>query len=274
MKKTGLAALIFLGASLLAASVIRFFQYVSIIDFNTGFYLKGAETPGMLIYIVFGVFGAVFIALAAIGKRSGADAYSLSSDGMGDKATIPLGILYLIGAVIGLLGVFGGSELFGTVVSAASCIAFGASGLLLLNNKIPPKYVGYIQLLAAAAWFFKTAAFFGEDLIIINHSENLIDLLGYISATLYITASARFFSRIETKHSRLREIIAAGLTLLFSGTSVISKGAAILFGGSAVNGIGGVNIDMATAFAISLGFLITVFTAKKEKEIEYIVQKD
>ena len=45
MKKTGLAALIFLGASLLAASVIRFFQYVSIIDFNTGFYLKGAETP-------------------------------------------------------------------------------------------------------------------------------------------------------------------------------------------------------------------------------------
>lgn len=274
MKKSGLAALIFLGASLIAASVIRFFQYVSIIDFNSGFYLKGAEAPGMLIYIALAVFGAVFIALAAIGKKSGADAYSLSSDGMGDKATIPLGILYLIGAVTGLLGVFGGSELFGTVISAVSCIVFGASGLLLLNNKIPPKYVGYIQLLAAAAWFFKTAAFFGEDLIIIHHSENLIDLMGYITATLFITASARFFSRVETKHSRMREIISAGLTLLFSGTSVISKGAAILFGGSAVKGIGSLNFDMVTAFAISLGFLITVFTAKKEKEIEYIIQKD
>lgn len=274
MKKTVPAPLIFLGASVIAASVIRFFQYVSIIDFNTGFYFNGTEGPGMLIYIALAVFGAAFIVLAAIGKRSGADAYSFSSDGMGDKATIPLGIFYLIGSVIGLFPIFGGSELFGTVISAVSCIVLGASGLLLLNNKIPPKFIGFIQLLGAVCWFFKTSAFFSEDLIILNHSENLIDLMGYITATLFITASARFFARIETKHSRMREIIFAGLTLLFSGTSLLSKSAAILFGGSSVKGIGSLNFDMAVAFAISLGFLITVFTAKKEKEIEYIVMKD
>ena len=274
MKKTSVATFVFLGASVLAASVIRFFQYVSIIDFNTGFYLSGAEGAGMLIYIALAVFGAVFIALAVVGKKSGADAYSFSSEGMGDKATIPLGIFYLIGAVTGLFSLFGGSDLFGTAVSGVSCIALGASGLLLLNNKIPPKIIGYIQLLAAICWFFKTSAFFSKDLVILNHSENLIDLMGYIMATLFITASARFFSRVETKYSRMREIISAGLTFILSGTALISKTAAILFGGSAVKGIGDVNFDMATAFAISLGFIITVFTAKKEKEIEYITAKE
>lgn len=274
MKKISVATLVFLGASVLAASVIRFFQYVSIIDFNTGFYLSGAEGAGMLIYIALAVFGAVFIALAVVGKKSGADAYSFSSEGMGDKATIPLGIFYLIGAVTGLFSLFGGSDLFGTAVSGVSCIALGASGLLLLNNKIPPKLIGYIQLLAAVCWFFKTSAFFSKDLVILNHSENLIDLMGYIMATLFITASARFFSRVETKYSRMREIISAGLTFILSGTALISKTAAILFGGSAVKGVGDVNFDMATAFAISLGFIITVFTAKKEKEIEYISAND
>lgn len=274
MKKINAATLIFLGSAVIAASLIRFFQYVSVIDFNTGFFLSGAEGAGMLIYIALAAFGAVFIALAVIGKKSGADAYSFSSDGMGDKATIPLGIFYLISAVTGLFTLFGGSDLFGTVVSGASCIALGASGLLLLNNRIPPKFIGYIQLLTAICWFFKTSAFFSKDLIILNHSENLIDLMGYIMATLFITASARFFSRVETKYSRMREIISVGLTFILSGTALISKSAAILFGGDAVKGIGGVNFDMATAFAISLGFLITVFTAKKEKEIEYISTKD
>lgn len=274
MKKTGIAALIFLGASLIAASVIRFFQYVSIIDFSSGFFIRGAQAPGLLIYIALAIFCAVFIVLAAIGKKSGADAYTLSSDGMGDKATMLLGVFYLIGAVMGFFTLFGGSDIFGTVVSAISCIAFGASGLLLLNNKVPPKPIGYIQLPVAVCWFLKTSAFFGKDLIIINHSENLITLMGYITATLFIISSARFFSRVETKHSRMREIISAGLTFLFSGTALLSKGAAILFGGSSVKGIGSLNFDMAAAFAISLGFLITVFTAKKEKEIEYIVPKD
>lgn len=272
MKKTGLAALIFLGGSVIAASVIRFFQYVSLIDFGTGFYFSGAEGPGMLIYIALAAFAAVFIALAFIGKKSGAPAYSLSSDGMGDKATIPLGISYLLAAVLGVFPISEGSDML--VFSIISCAAFAVTGLILLNKKIPPKYIGYIQLIAAIGWFFKTSSFFGKDLIIINHSENLITLMGYIMAVLYITASARFFSRLETKHSRMREIISAGLTLLISGTAFISKGMAILLGGEAVKGIGSLNADMASAFIISLGFLFTVFTAEKNKEIEYLAAND
>ncbi len=274
MKISGKAILIYLAVAAVVSAVIRFFQYVSIFDFSTGFFNRGAEGPGLLIYITLLCFSAVFLAFAILGKKSGQPAFSVSSDGMGEKATIPLGIAYLLGAVLGLFTIFDAGNVFLTALSVVASVVFAATGLILLNNKIPPSFIGHLQWLGAIAWFLKTSVFFGDDLIIINHSENLLLLFVYITMTLYIASSARFLGRVETKASRMREIITAGLTLLASGTSFLGKGMTVLFGGEAVKGITPVSFDGAVALVISLGFLITVFTAEKNKEIEYINQKD
>lgn len=274
MKISGKAILIYLAVAAVASSVLRFFQYVSLFDFSTGFFIRGVEVLGLLIYIALLCFSVVFVALAVLGKKAGQPAFSASSDGMGEKATIPLGIAYLLGAVLGLFTIFDAETPFLAILSAVSTVVFAATGLVLLNNKIPPALIGHVQWLGAIAWFLKTSFFFGDDLIILNHSENLLLLFVYIMMTLYIASSARFLGRVETKASRMREIITAGLTFLASGVSFLGKGMAVLFGGEAVKGITPLNFDGAVALVISLGFLITVFTAEKNKEIEYINQKD
>ena len=54
-KKTGKAFLIYTAAVTLIAAAVRFFQYVSIMDYETGFFAGGTEAMGMLVYIIFAV---------------------------------------------------------------------------------------------------------------------------------------------------------------------------------------------------------------------------
>lgn len=271
--KTGMLFLIYSLAAIIISSVIRFFQYVSIIDFSTGFYISGSETAGALIYIVLAVFGAGFAALTAVGCKKRWTAVTVSSDGMGNKSTLITGTGYLLAAVVQFISAINldNAGLFKIVGSYALAISLAALGLCLMKSTVPPAVTGFINLLPSLYFFVTATELFTTDLTVKNRSDSLILLLTLVIGTIFFAALARFFSRLETKYSRIRELITGGFAFMLSGTHVLSKLIAYIFGSGTVAGMDSISSDALMLMIISGAFLITVCTAKQTKEIDYLI---
>lgn len=267
--KKGLPILIttLLGATICA--VIRFFQYVTILDFNTGFFTNGSELASGTVYIALAVFGVAAVFLALFGVKRGWTAATASSDGLGAKATLVQGVCWLAAAVILCLGVFGESG-FTVIYHALSATVFAIIGLLLLKNTVPPQTAGILNIVPSLLLFIKLTLLFRDDMVIKNHSENLILLLVYICGVLFLSSAARFFARLEGKRTRARELVTAVLTALFSLTHVLAKLLGMLFGGELTEGMSGIDPTAAALAVISIGWLVTVCCFEQKKALEIL----
>ena len=266
--------LMYLIAAAGVLSAVRFFQYMSLVEFSTGYFFEGAETGGLLIYILMAVFAAAFAAAAVIAKKKENTAFSVSSDGMGNNATRVLGFSEVIGGGLILIPVLEESftvQSIGMIVAAA---AFIVSGFTLLGHIVPPVYTGHLKILCAVYMLLRTMNMFGSDLTIINHSDNLITLIAYVFATAFAASVARFYSRSETKNSRTREIVTAGLAFITASVHVIPKLLAYAFGGSVTAGMGGINCDIAATAVMTAAFLVIVFCTKKTKDIIPLAEEE
>ena len=202
------------------------------------------------------------------GAKKGDAAYSLSSDGMGSNATRFLGIAEFVGGLMIASEILGGNNKpiqIAAIIVSALCLLI--SGFILLGRIVPPAVTGHLMLVCSLAFFLRTASFFNSDLTVLNHAENLIVLLSYTAATFFFASSARFYSRLETKSSRMREILAAGIAFLPSATHTISDLLAMLFGSEGAKQFAVLNMDAAAAALISGTFLFVLFFTKKEKDI-------
>lgn len=267
--KKGLPILITTVLGALVCAVIRFFQYVTILDFETGFFTNGSELAGGAVYIAFAVFGAAAVFLAIFGEKRGWTATTASSDGLGAKASLVQGVCWLAAAAILCMGIFGESG-FTVVYCALSAAMFALIGFMLLKNTVPPPLSGILNLVPSLLLFIKLTLLFRDDMVIKNRSENLIILLGYICGVLFLSGAARFFTRLEGKHTRVRELITAALTLLFTLAHVAAKLLGMLFGGALTAGMSGIDPTTAALAVISLGWLVTVCCFEQKKELEII----
>ena len=269
MKKTSNKLIVIIAAvTAVICGIIRFFQITSLTDLNTGWFLKGSEFGGILIYIALALSAAIFIVLAVVGAKKGDAAYSLSSDGMGSNATRFLGIAEFVGGLMIASEILGGNNKpiqIAAIIVSALCLLI--SGFILLGRIVPPAVTGHLMLVCSLAFFLRTASFFNSDLTVLNHAENLIVLLSYTAATFFFASSARFYSRLETKSSRMREILAAGIAFLPSAAHTISDLLAMLFGSEGAKQFAVLNMDAAAAALISGTFLFVLFFTKKEKDI-------
>lgn len=274
-EKTGKLFLIYTAAATIIASVIRFFQYVSVIHFRTGFFRKGAEPMGNLIYIVLVAFLLGLLGLVILGTKKKWTATTVSSAGMGSKATIFLGASYLVASVLKLYQLFSEESggFFRTAAMGAAVLFFAAMGLLLMKSTVPPAISGFLNIFPSLIMFVQAIELFMGDLVIKSRSDSLLLLFVYIAATLFFAGCTRFYGRLETKLARPREIFMAGAAFILSGMHVISKLLALAFGGSAVNGMSGISADAAAVMAISGVFLAVVCTAPQTAAIEYITEK-
>lgn len=271
--KAGILFLIYPLAAIIISSVVRFFQYVSIIDFSTGFFIKESEKAGVLIYILLAVFSAGFAVLTVAGCKKKWTPATVSSDGMGSKSTIIPGIGYLAAAAIQFFAAAGleNEGFFKIIGSYALAVSFAALGLCLMKSSIPPAVTGFINLLPSLYFFVTATDLFTSELTVKNRSDSLILLLTLVFGTLFFAAVSRFFARLETKYSRGRELITGGLTFIFSGVHVISKLLAYAFGGDAIKGMDPISPDALILMVISGAFIITLCTAKQSKEIDYLL---
>ena len=257
-----------------ALTAVRFFQYMSLMDFATGYYIDGAELGGALIYILLGVFAVGFAVLSAVSKKKGNTAFSVSSDGMGGNATRVLGFSEVIAAGLVLVPVFEqsfGVQSVGMIVAGAALII---SGFTLIGRIVPPIYIGHLHFLCAVYMLISSLEWFNTDLTVLVHSDNLIVLIAYVLNTAMLASIARFYLRFETKASRTREIITAGIAFVASSAHIFPKLAALAFGGSATAGMSPINYDICAGLVLSLAFIITVFCTKKNKDIVYLEDED
>lgn len=274
--KTGRLIFIYSAAAVLAASVIRFFQYVSIMDFDTGFFILGSEKIGALIYAVLLAAAVGFGITAFIGNKKKWTAFTVSSSGMGEKATIPIGIVYLLAAAVKAYEGFTleNAGVLKTVIVYLFAAALAASGFLFLKNSVPPAASGLLHLLYGAGFFYEAIVLFTDDLVIKNRSDNLLLLFILVIGTLFFPSAARFYGRLESKGSRIREILTGGFLFIVSGAYVVSKLMAYAFGGGAAEGMDPISCDAVTAALLSGIFLFSVSTARQTAEIDYISDDD
>lgn len=250
-----------------ALSAVRFFQYMSLMDLSTGYFITGAEVGGILIYVLLAVFAVGFVALSVIAKKGGNTAFSVSSDGMGDNATRALGFSEIIAAGLVLVPLF---ETSFTIQSAGMIVAgivMAVAGFVLLGRIVPPAFIGFLQFICAVYMMIRSLACFSGDLTVLNHSDNLIALMGCVLSAAMYASIARFYLRYENPASRTREIISAGLTFIAASAHVFPKVIAYIAGGSTTAGMSGINYDVAAALAVSATFLVVVFCTKKKKDI-------
>lgn len=266
-KKSNKLIVIFAAVAAVACGILRFFQITTLTDLDTGWFLKGSEFGGIMIYIALALSAAIFIALAILGKKKGDAAYYLSSDGMGSNATRFLGIAEFVSGLLIASEVLGDNNPFQIAAIVISALSLIVSGFMLLGHIVPPAITGHLKLVTAIGFFLRTTNFFGSDLTVLTHAENLIVLLSYVCATYFLISSARFYSRLETRKSRLREVIAAGAAFIPSMTHTVSFLAATFFGSEGAKRFVSLNMDIAATAIISGMFLFVLFFTEKKKTL-------
>ena len=273
--KTGSNKLIltFTAASALICATVRFFQIMTLTDFENGFFFIGSELGGALGYVLLGVCSALLILLAVLGKKRGDTAYLVSSDGMGDNATRWLGISEMLGGLLTGFKVMQRSDTFTTVCVVVIAAVFIISGAVLMGRIRPPKFTGHIKLIAALFLFFRAATVFNDDLLISCHAENLIVLFSLVLFSAFTAANARFYARVESKNTRVGEVALATVTFLFSVTHVVSDLLAMVFGGAEAANFVSLDLEIAAAAVISGTFLVVIFFTEKKKDIVPYVEK-
>lgn len=275
MTKKGIPIFIFSMAAAAAAAVIRFFLYVTAIDFQTGFYTVEGGAAALFFRGLLLLAALAFSALCFFGERRGWTAFTVSSDGLGTRTTLVLGGLYLVSAAVMLFSVArAGIGVNFSVLSVIELIGFAAVGLLMMKSSAAPTVTGLIQVALSLSLFFRALNLFNSDLVIGNRSDSLLLLLSYVFGSLFFAAAARCYARLETKHSRLRELILAGLTFLFAGTSLLSKLLAALFGGTKTLGVPAPDPTAVSLALISLGFLASLCFTEQRKAIVYLAEED
>ena len=273
MKNTSNKIILIIAAvGAVACGIVRWFQISGLIDYSTGFFLKGAEFGGAVVYIMLAVFAVILVTLAFIGKRKEEPAFFLASDGMGSNATRVLGISQLAAAVIAGLRLTRGLSTLETAETLVFAAALLVSGYILLQRIVPPMVTGYLQYIGAVYFVLRTGAYFNSDLIIASHSEHLLVLFAFILSAAHFASGARFYSRTETVKSRLREIITALLTFLVTGTHTIADLIAVIQGGGAAE-YAVIEPDVAAAAAVSGAYLAVVYFTEKKKDIVPIVEE-
>lgn len=260
-------------ASALICAAVRFFQIMTLTDYETGFFLRGSELGGALGYILLGVCSLLLILLAFVGKKRGDAAYYVSSDGMGSNATRWLGASEMIGGLMIGFRVMSSPDIFTTIGTIVVAAVFIISGAVLMGRIVPPKFTGHIKLIAALFLFFHSAVLFNSDLLIRQHAEKLIVLFSYILFSAFTAANARFYARVESKNTRVGEISLAALTFLFTATHVISDLLAMAFGGAGAAAFVSIDLEAAAAAVISGTFLCVPFFTEKNKDIVPYVEK-
>lgn len=258
---------IFLLVGVLAACALRFFQYMSVIDFSTGFFYDGAELAGILIYVLMGVIAAVSVVLLVMGSKKGGTPYTVASDGMGSHATQVLGLSEMLGALIIAVKFFDGCTTLRAVCSGGIALILLVSGLIQLRNIVPPTVTGHIKIAAAALMFPIIAEYYEDDLIMHQRSDKLIVMLSYIMIGAFFASVSRFYSRLETPNSRMREFITSTMTFIVCAVHVVPKLLAYAFGGTAVKGMAEPDLIVSAGLLISGAFIATLFFTKKTKEI-------
>lgn len=267
-KKKGISIFVFAAAAVLAASVIRFFLYVSAIDFTTGFYTVEGSTAAGFFRVLLLSIAVLFFVICFVGERRRWTAFTVSSDGLGVRVTLFLGLLYLAAAAVTVFGIVRAEGI--SPLSVIDLIGFAATGLLLVKNTAAPPIAGGIHVALSLCLFFRALTLFNGDLVIRNHSDPMLRLLAYVFGALFFASAARCYARLEMKHSRFREIFLGGLTFLFSGAYTLGKLAAMLFGGNKVLGMEPLDPAAGALFLVSGGFLAALCFTSQRKEIEYL----
>ncbi len=260
--------LLFVTAAAIVLGTIRFFQYMSLIDFSTGYYLGGAESGAMLLNILMIASGVIIIAIAIVGNRMGADAFKVSSDGMGRHATQYLGISEIIAGVLTASPIFTSSpDVLSIIGISVAALCLAACGFIDLQRVVPPMINGHLKLVWAVYLFLRGAGLFNSDLTILSHSDTLIELTSLLCAMMFAASMARFYARVETRRSRLREMIFAGLTFACCAVHIIPKLIVYISPSDLTSGMRGINADTAAAMIVSIAYLAVVVLTKKEKDI-------
>ena len=271
--KSNKLILTFAAASALICATVRFFQIMTLTDFENGFFFRGSELGGALGYVLLGVCAVLLILLAFLGRKRGNSAYFVSSDGMGSNATRGLGAGEMIGGLLIGFRVTQGLDVFSMICEVILAAVFIISGAALMGRIKPPKFTGHIKLIAALFLFFRAATLFNSDLLIRQHAENLIVLFSLVLFSAFTAASARFYARVESKNTRLGEISLAAVTFLFSATHVISDLFAMAFGGAGASAFVSLSFEAAAAAVISGSFLVVIFFTEKKKDVVPYVEK-
>ncbi len=275
MKKTSNKLIVIVAAvTAVMCGIIRFFQITGITDVTTGWFMDGAEFGGLMIYAALALSAVIFIVLAVIGKNKGDAAYTLSSDGMGNNATRFLGMAEFLGGLLIASQIIGDNKPMQIIAIAAASLSLLASGFIQLGRIEPPAITGHLKLLTALAFFLRTTDFFNSDLTVLYHAENLIVLLSYVGATFFFASSARFYSRLETRKSRLREVIAAGIAFLLSMAHTVSDLAVMLFGSEGMKQFAPLSMDTAAVAVISGTFLFVLFCTTKKKDLIPLAEEE
>lgn len=273
MEKSSKVVPVFLLLGVIACAVLRFFQYVSILDYETGFFTKNGETAGILIYVLMAVVAVVYTLLLIVGRKKGEAAYLVSSDGMGDHATQVLGAAEIVSAFVIAYGSFTteGISAIRMICTGGIALILLICGFLLLKNIVPPTITGHLKILAAALVFPIIAEYYESDLIMIRRSDKLIVILAYVFIGAFFASAARAYSRIETPNSRLRELVTSGMTFIICSTHALPKLLAYAFGGTAVSGMASLDYVCTAGMLLSGVFIGTLFFTRKKKDIIPVV---
>lgn len=268
--KNSVIGLIVAAAAAIAAIVVRFLQYASVIDYSTGFFVEGSGIAGDIIYIIFAAAFVLGIAAAVIDSKKKSKAFTKKASDLSAGSTLAVGAAYIVGGVMFALSAYhalddGGFQLISMAILAVSALVIGF--ILLSNKKIPP-YTGYLQLIPTVTLTVHAAMYFVSDLVIKRISDELIPMLADVAMVLLFLSFGRFLSDSESKMTRGKTVVYAVTELSLAGSVTVGKTLATLFGGDAVKGMSAVSCEYIGTLIIAAVILYVLYSAKTAADDE------
>lgn len=231
--KNSRLAFVFAGCAAVVAVILRFFQYASVIDFETGFFTEGSGIAGNIIYILFALAFVLGIVGAAADCRRKSTAFTKSADMLSSSSTLLVGAAYVIGGIFFAVSAYTALPQLGfqLISMATLALALLVIGFLLLSSKKIPPVAGYLQLVPTITLTCHAAVYFTSDLVIKRMSDQLVGMLADIVMVLLCLAFGRYLTGNEARLTRGKLIVYAVVEIVLSASITLGKLLFMLFGG-------------------------------------------
>lgn len=227
---------------IILVTALRFYQWSSAIDLDTGFFKGSTATEmAMIISVVVGtVLFAIPVLFGASKPKKEGDVSAFDADSkLTAKRTsvvfasismmICLFIIWdLVSNFTGIAG-FGALKYILLILELCSAVVFGITAVMQYINKPFLEGLGFSYLIPTMWFALRAAQLFKNSTALTSNSQNLIKMMFLLSAILFFVYFARYRAGFSKRRTKETILITGMLTAVFSITMVVPL---FVFGGS------------------------------------------
>jgi TRAP-type mannitol/chloroaromatic compound transport system permease small subunit len=201
-------------------AVVRYIQFVTVLDLDTGFFTMQAGWLGWAYYAAAGAGALCLIAALVADAKLRRPLFKKPSSDLPGSDNLLIGLMFLIAAAGLIISVFGARNIGEAFLYILGIIGFGLCAVFAVRRG-GGKTAGILTAIPALYCIIKAIVLYLDSFVILHLSASMIELTAYLFLTVFFLAFGKILSAHDKGRTRARAFFcgACAAALILSETA-------------------------------------------------------